>query len=125
MLTVKIPQYDFGYREQFTIYTDGRQLNVKDLTGYKAYLTVWDDTTAANAIINREIQVASDPTTGVVYWEIQQGETDIFGNFRAEIRLTQEAQVQEATVVTIAFSTMQFSLQIIPAWQGIGEQSNG
>ena len=54
MLTVKIPQYDFGYREQFTIYTDGRQLNVKDLTGYKAYLTVWDDTTAENAALKKE-----------------------------------------------------------------------
>ena len=120
MLTVKIPQYDFGYKEQFTIYTDGRQLTVKDLTDYKATLYAWDDSSAESPVINRELTIASNPTTGIVYWDIQQGETDTFGNFRAEIRLTQETTANDTTTVVLAFSTMQFNLQIIPTWQGIG-----
>lgn len=120
MLTVKIPQYDFGYKEQFTIYTDGRQLTPKDLTDYKATLYVWDNTTDEATVIVQELTIANDPTTGIVYWDIQQGQTNNYGNYVAEIRLTQEVTSNDTTTIVLAFSTMQFNLQIIPTWQGIG-----
>ena len=116
MLNVKIPQFDYGYREQFTIYSDGRQLSPKDLTDLKARLIVWDSPTST--VINKELQIAGDPTSGIVYWLIEQGETNVFGNFKAEIQLYQEQEVELQPQVVMVYSTMQFNLQIIPSWQG-------
>lgn len=118
MLNVQIPQHDFGYREQFTIYSDGRLLYPKDLTDMTATLYAWDSTTADNPVISRELQIADDPTSGVVYWNVQQEDTAVFGNFNAEIKLSQTQTVDGQETAVMAYSTMQFNLQIIPSWQG-------
>ena len=122
MLTVKIPQYDFGYDEQFTIYTDGRHLTVKDLTDFTAWLVVWDNQDSAEPWIMREINIADDPTTGIVYWYVSSDDTAQFGTYRAEIRLIQnhlEEQPDHSyiTITDMVYTTMQFILQIIPSWQ--------
>ena len=122
MLTVKIPQYDFGYNEQFTIYTDGRHLNVKDITGFTAWLLVWTDDNENEPYIMKEIEVSEDGTSGIVYWNVTSDDTAQFGNYKAEIRLIKShlepnGQGGFITINDIVYSTMQFVLQIVPSWQ--------
>ena len=121
MIKVQIPQNDFGYNEQFTIYTDGRHLTVKDLTGYEAWLYAWGEVNSDTAIIAKKINIADDPTTGIVYWNVEADDTAVFGNFIGEIRLIKYSSDGGQTIVSQTFSTMQFDLQIIATWQDRGE----
>jgi len=114
MLKVVIPQFDFGYNEQFTVYTDGRHLNVKDLTGFEAWLFAWSDEKSEEPYIGRQIDVADDPTSGIVYWNLIEEDTYQYGNYKAEIRFYHAGEYSN-----VLYTTMQFNLQITPAWQGL------
>ena len=86
MLTVNIPQYDFGYAEQFTIYTDGRHLEPKDLTGLDVRLLAWSRGDGS-VLIDRQLVILGEPDDGIVVWQLQADDTAEYGSFDAKIVL--------------------------------------
>jgi len=104
MLTIKIPQHDKGYQEKFTIYTDGTQTQVQNLTDYTVKCKAWAVGNPATLIVDSICTIDENPASGICYWTISPTATANIGSLRAEL------QLEKAGIV---MSTLPFQISIL------------